>query len=153
MTDRQNHRAPRDGRSERRDSDRAMQIWAWWWVERRERGWPSESPEARILAHGGELVRATTPAGPRVPDIDKARHGPRVNRLLQDMDAEGLAIEALVLRLVALSRRGYADVAAELEISTRTVLRRHRRGRDWMDEQLRLIPLEVRQGCTGDQAC
>ena len=89
-----------------------MDVFAWWWTSQRERGWPSESLEARAmrLAAGatdtqgqaayrgrvevndeGKTVPRDPPpfpketrasGGARIPDIDRARIGPEVYRHL-----------------------------------------------------------------------
>jgi hypothetical protein len=119
-----------------------MNMWAWWWLERRERGWPSESIEARLMAHAGELVRASIPPGPRIPNIDRARYGPRVHRLLLDMEAEGVGLEALIMMLYALAKpqRGRLQIAEELGMAVQQVKDALEKGRNWMDHQLRLAP-------------
>lgn len=131
----------------RRESDRAMDMWAAWWLDVRERGWPSESLEARLMAHAGEMVRASTPPGPRIPNIDRARIGPKVHRLLLDMHTEGLGLEALVMMLYALSgpKDGRGQVAEALGVKVQQVKDALERGRNWMDGQLRLVPLELRR--------
>lgn len=75
-------------------------------------------------------------AGPRVPLVDRSRLGPRVSRLLLDLDGEGESgfRVASVLRAGALYPRSAGRVlAAGLGISERTYWRLRRRGLAWLE--------------------
>lgn len=64
-----------------------MQMWGDWKAGERERGWASTSHEERARQQALTQYRASP--GPRIPDIDRSRIGPKVERLLQDLGTEG----------------------------------------------------------------
>lgn len=166
MTDpRLNHRAPR-GRDGREGARWHMRVWAEWVTNQRDRGWPRESSEvrasqskqaqtrlnkqARWRGKGAPppMPKETRPSGcSRIPDIDRARIGPAVDRLLRDMDQTGprRAVQAQAVRLWALAGGSSAKAAQELDVHPRTVIRRVQCGLEWLAERLRWVALERQQ--------
>ena len=137
----------------------AMEVWREWLVTREERGWPRESSEVRAqqraqtetVTNGaarwrgkGEpppMPKETRPAASsRIPDIDRARLGPAVNRLLLDLAAIDAAAARvlqghyLLASLTTEKRSGY------LGVSSRNYWRHVNRGLEWLEMALHRMP-------------
>ena len=101
-----------------------MQVWLAWVLVQDERGWPDMDSISRAAQQAQTATermgiarwkgRGEPPPMPKetrnrvgtiVPDIDKARQGPQVNRVLIDLDAMGAHLTAQTMRVDVL----YAD--------------------------------------------
>ena len=86
-------------------------------------------------------------ASTQIPRVDGSRMGPRVDRLLRDLAAEGLSgyRASMVLQLGALHpREPAAALAAEVELPLRTWWHLKRRGLLWLEEALIMAPSDER---------
>lgn len=160
-----NHYAARrrDGRAEHEPRQRdhlaaarfAMDVFAWWWVTRRERGWPSESSELRALQSKQATTDTTGDArwkgvgdpprmpketrsahGGRIPDIDRARMGPRVLTLLlafQDIGGERY-IQVMVAEHFWPGKMH--ERARKLDMAVKTYQTYYREGLSWLAGRL-----------------
>ena len=140
----------------------AMRIWRDWKVAEQERGWPTKSSEVvaqhrartatvvdgaaayrgRVeVGDNGRTVPKEPPpmpketrpsAGPRIPDIDRARLGPEVDRCILDL-AESAPDTAAALQAHYLDEKSTAEKrAAELGMSVRAYWNHHDRGLMWL---------------------
>lgn len=127
-------------------ADHAMQVWRTWVTSQREHGWPSQSAEARayeraktatkvdgVAAWRGQgtppdMPKETRPkAGSSIPDHDRAKLGPAVDRHLADLSewdaALSMALKAHYLdssrdvdrraQLLGLGRREYYQAVSD----------------------------------------
>lgn len=138
-----------------RYADHAMRVWRDWYVTGEERGWPSQSSEARAYERAKSATRTDGAAkwrkagiapdmpketrrqsGPVVPNIDQARLAPWVHRYLLDLE-EWRAETAKVMRVHYLDESGRLDARPAMqELLGRDYYRTLDSGMMWLEGRL-----------------